>query len=49
MATAYAIWTGFGAVGAFAIGILAFGDSASTLCIVSISLIVAGIVGLRLA
>jgi len=49
MGTAYAIWTGIGAVGAFVVGILAFGDSASTMRIVSISLIVAGIVGLRLA
>lgn len=49
MGTAYAIWTGIGAVGAFVVGILAFGDSASTMRIASISLIVAGIVGLRLA
>ena len=49
MGTAYAIWTGIGAVGAFVVGILAFGDSASTMRIVSISLIVAGIVGLKLA
>lgn len=49
MGTAYAVWTGIGAVGAFAVGILAFGDSASTLRMVSIGLIVAGIVGLKLA
>lgn len=49
MGTAYAIWTGIGAVGAFAVGILAFGDSASTMRLVSIALIVAGIVGLKLA
>ncbi len=48
MGTAYAVWTGIGAVGAFAVGILAFGDSASTLRMVSIGLIVAGIVGLKL-
>lgn len=47
--TAYAIWTGIGAVGAFTVGILAFGDTASTIRIVSIALIVAGIVGLKLA
>ena len=47
--TAYAIWTGIGAVGAFTVGILAFGDSSSTLRLVSIALIVAGIVGLKLA
>ena len=49
MGTAYAIWTGIGAVGAFAVGILAFGDTASTIRFVSIALIVAGIVGLKLA
>jgi quaternary ammonium compound-resistance protein SugE len=49
MGTAYAIWTGIGAVGAFTVGILAFGDTASTLRIVSIGLIVAGIIGLKLA
>jgi quaternary ammonium compound-resistance protein SugE len=49
MGTAYAVWTGIGAVGAFTVGILAFGDSASALRLVSIGLIVAGIVGLKLA
>jgi quaternary ammonium compound-resistance protein SugE len=49
MGTAYAVWTGIGAVGAFVVGILAFGDSASSLRIVSIALIVAGIIGLKLA
>ena len=49
MGTAYAVWTGIGAVGAFVVGILAFGDQASVMRFVSISLIVAGIVGLKLA
>jgi quaternary ammonium compound-resistance protein SugE len=49
MGTAYAVWTGIGAVGAFVIGVLLFGDSASTMRIISIALIVAGIVGLKLA
>ena len=49
MGTAYAIWTGIGAVGAFTVGILAFGDTVSTIRIVSIGLIVAGIIGLKLA
>jgi quaternary ammonium compound-resistance protein SugE len=49
MGTAYAVWTGIGAVGAFVVGILAFGDSASAMRLVSIGLIVAGIVGLKLA
>jgi quaternary ammonium compound-resistance protein SugE len=49
MGTAYAIWTGIGAVGAFTVGVLAFGDSTSAMRLVSIALIVAGIVGLKLA
>lgn len=49
MGTAYAVWTGIGAVGAFATGVLLFGDSASAMRIVSIGLIVAGIIGLKLA
>jgi len=49
MGTAYAVWTGIGAVGAFVVGILAFGDQASAMRMVSIGLIVAGIIGLKLA
>ena len=49
LGTAYAVWTGIGAVGAFTVGILAFGDAVSTMRIVSIGLIVAGIIGLKLA
>ena len=49
MGTAYAVWTGIGAVGAFVVGIVAFGDQASAMRMVSIGLIVAGIVGLKLA
>ncbi len=46
--TAYAVWTGIGAVGTAAVGILAFNDDASLLRIGAIALIVAGIVGLNL-
>lgn len=49
MGTAYAVWTGIGAVGAFAVGVLMFGDQASAMRLGSIALIVAGIVGLKLA
>ena len=49
MGTAYAVWTGIGAVGAFVVGIVAFGDQASAMRMVSIGLIVAGIIGLKLA
>lgn len=49
MGTAYAVWTGIGAVGAFVVGIVAFGDAASVMRIVAASLIVAGVVGLKFA
>ena len=44
--TAYAVWTGIGAVGAAITGILLLGESASLARIASLALIVAGIVGL---
>jgi quaternary ammonium compound-resistance protein SugE len=47
--TAYAVWTGIGAAGTFAVGIAFYGDSTSTLRLVSAGLIVAGIIGLKLA
>ena len=47
--TAYAVWTGIGAVGVAIIGILFLGESSDLFRIVSIFLIVAGIVGLKLA
>lgn len=47
--TAYAIWTGIGAVGASIAGIILLGESASPARIISLVLIVAGIVGLKLS
>ncbi|MER5628147.1 multidrug efflux SMR transporter [Streptosporangium sp. NPDC002544] len=47
--TAYAVWTGIGAVGTAVLGIVALGENASALKIASILLIVAGVVGLNLA
>ncbi|WP_034433460.1 DMT family transporter [Candidatus Contendibacter odensensis] len=47
--TAYAVWTGIGAAGTFIVGILFYGDSAGALRLVSVGLIVAGIIGLKLA
>ena len=47
--TAYAVWTGIGAAGTFIVGILFYGDSASALRLVSVGLIIAGIIGLKLA
>ena len=48
MGTAYAVWTGIGAVGTFLIGIMVFGDSAAVARFVCVGLIVAGILGLKL-
>ncbi|NLI80406.1 MAG: multidrug efflux SMR transporter [Deltaproteobacteria bacterium] len=47
--TAYAVWTGIGAVGTFLVGILFYNDPVSVLRILSATLILAGIVGLRLS
>jgi quaternary ammonium compound-resistance protein SugE len=47
--TAYAIWVGVGAVGTVLLGIMLFGESASPARLVSVALIVAGIIGLKLA
>jgi quaternary ammonium compound-resistance protein SugE len=47
--TAYAVWTGIGAAGTFIVGILFYGDSTSALRLVSVGLIIAGIIGLKLA
>ncbi len=48
LGTAYAVWTGIGAVGTVILGMLLFGESRDLLRIVCIVLIVAGIVGLKL-
>ncbi|MBN8972555.1 MAG: quaternary ammonium compound efflux SMR transporter SugE [Rhizobiales bacterium] len=46
--TAYAVWTGIGAVGTAILGIVLLGDPATAARLASIGLIVAGIVGLKL-
>jgi quaternary ammonium compound-resistance protein SugE len=48
LGTAYAIWTGIGAVGTAALGIVLFAESTAPPRLVCIALIVAGIVGLKL-
>ena len=48
LGTAYAVWTGIGAVGTVLVGILAFGESADAVRLLCIGLIVAGIAGLKL-
>jgi quaternary ammonium compound-resistance protein SugE len=48
LGTAYAVWTGIGAVGTAILGIVLFGESREAARLASIALIVAGIVGLKL-
>lgn len=47
--TAYAVWVGVGAVGTAILGIVLLGESASAARMISLGLIVAGIIGLKLA
>ena len=47
--TAYAIWVGVGAVGTVILGIVLFQEPVNALRLVSVGLIVAGLVGLKLA
>ncbi len=49
LGTAYAIWTGIGAVGAFVVGIVVMGDAATLGRIVSVALLITGMVGLKLS
>ena len=46
--TAYAVWTGIGAVGTVILGIALFGEAATLARLACVGLIVAGIVGLKL-
>lgn len=47
--TAYAIWVGVGAIGTVILGMVLFGEPATPLRLGSLALIVAGILGLKLA
>jgi quaternary ammonium compound-resistance protein SugE len=47
--TAYAIWVGVGAVGTVILGIVLFQEPLNALRVISVALIVAGLVGLKLA
>ena len=47
--TAYAVWTGVGAVGTAVLGIYLFSEPTGALRLISISLIVVGIAGLKFA
>ena len=46
--TAYSVWVGVGAVGTVILGIVLFGEPANTGRLISVALIIAGIIGLKL-
>jgi quaternary ammonium compound-resistance protein SugE len=45
--TAYAVWTGIGAVGTFIIGLIFFKDPINLMRMLSASLIIIGVIGLK--
>ena len=49
LGTAYAIWTGIGAVGAFAVGALVLGEPPTPLRIAGVGLVASGLIVLKLA
>jgi quaternary ammonium compound-resistance protein SugE len=49
LGTAYAIWTGVGAVGTVIAGIVLFGESMALLRLASVALILCGLIGLKLS
>jgi len=49
LGTSYAVWTGIGAAGTFAVGVLFYGDAASLGRYFGVALIVAGVATLKLA
>ncbi|MDF0729956.1 quaternary ammonium compound efflux SMR transporter SugE [Pseudomonas entomophila] len=49
LGTAYAVWTGVGAVGTVIAGIILFGESMALVRLLSVALIIAGLVGLKVS
>ncbi|WP_248806864.1 quaternary ammonium compound efflux SMR transporter SugE [Pseudomonas sp. MWU13-2100] len=49
LGTAYAIWTGVGAVGTVIAGIILFGESMALFRLASVALIITGLVGLKIS
>lgn len=49
LGTAYTVWTGIGAVGAFAVGILVLGEGASLMRLLAALLILSGLVTMKVA
>ena len=49
LGTAYAIWTGVGAVGTVIAGIILFGESMALIRLASVALIIIGLIGLKVS
>ena len=49
LGTAYAIWTGVGAIGTVIAGVILFGESMALVRIASVALILCGLVGLKIS
>ena len=49
LGTAYAVWTGVGAVGTVIAGIILFGESMAFMRLASVALIIAGLIGLKVS
>ncbi|SDS82216.1 quaternary ammonium compound-resistance protein SugE [Pseudomonas asplenii] len=49
LGTAYAVWTGVGAVGTVIAGIILFGESMALMRLASVTLILAGLIGLKVS
>lgn len=49
LGTAYAVWTGIGAVGAFAVGVVVLGEPLSAMRVAGAGLIVSGLIVLKLS
>ena len=49
LGTAYAIWTGVGAVGTVIAGIMLFGESMALIRLASVALIITGLIGLKVS
>lgn len=49
LGTAYTVWTGIGAIGAFAVGIMVLGESASPMRVAAATLIIIGLILMKLS
>ncbi|MFM1960190.1 MAG: hypothetical protein RL588_1707 [Pseudomonadota bacterium] len=47
--TAYAVWTGIGGAGTFLLGVMFFGDALSLMRILGVSLIILGVIALKVS